>query len=157
MPTHSPYSKLIKKIQEQLEELQAEIYTLPDVNLLTLPFVLARKIVSPNQIPSLQDKLEKLRAKAQSMLDTYVRPSINVTSDSFISNQDAEISEDFYFPQILELISKINILSTYLKNKDLQTISEKFSDSHYKNYIFQKDQVKSSGKLDHRDWSDLEL
>lgn len=152
MNSNRAYEKLIDKIQNHLIDLHKEINSLPDVNLLNLPLIVFKSFLFPSQITESYHKLNQLRGKVKSALDTYTKTAAREEDIETQTNLEDESSiNQGYFSKLMQLLEEIALLDDELRRKSFSeflgnTTEEKNSGS------------KSSGKNgDDIDWDELDL
>ena len=151
MNSNRAYEKLLDKIQNHLIELHKEINSLPDVNLFNLPLIVFNSILFPSQITELFHKLNQLRGKVKSALDTYTKTASREEDIEIQINPENESSiNQGYLSRLMQLLEEIALLEDKLRRKSLPEFlgntTEKSSGR------------KSSGKnRNDIDWDELDL
>jgi hypothetical protein len=136
-----PYEKFLSKIEQELASLRIEIEELPNINPLTLPLMLIESLLKPERFDKLRilrERLDTLKGKAKSALDTY-------------SRGDREGDGTTYLSRITGVTKEINLLTVLLSKKDFHLLMN--NDDSSSNM---RSRARNENKNE-TDWNDLDL
>ncbi|GAX35195.1 hypothetical protein [Nodularia sp. NIES-3585] len=121
MKKNKAFDKVILGIQEDLTQLKKDVDSMPIFfsfeTLSTLPennfSLLQVKNSYDTKIKDLLNRVDKLRAKTQTSLDTYKMGSMN--KETYLVNPVIDNSQDQeYYSQLIDLLARISILKENL-------------------------------------------
>ncbi|MDZ8108073.1 MAG: hypothetical protein RM338_20955 [Nostoc sp. DedQUE12a] len=121
------YVKLIDKIQGQIDDVRQEIRYLEDVNLVSFFLLTVGKILHPTkteeistQIEEIYNRLNQLRGRLRSALNTYAIASTAENQQSETQHETEDSEKQAFFSSLMSLLEQINFLEHELRRKDIK-------------------------------------
>ncbi|MGK7897190.1 MAG: hypothetical protein AB4372_27130 [Xenococcus sp. (in: cyanobacteria)] len=121
------YTAFVNKTQKQIDEVQRQVSLMKNINFLSFLSLTFEQVLSPAntqkllaQIDEMYMKLNQLRGKVKSALNTYaiVKQSEDREYETEFETDDSNKSA--FFSNLLNLLEQINFIEHELNSKDIR-------------------------------------
>ena len=121
------YTAFINKIQNQINQVQQEVNLMEEINLFNFFSLTFQQVLYPAktqkllaQIDEINNKLNQLRGKVKSALNTYAIVNKSEDQEHKIEFETDDSNKSAFLSNLLSLLEQINFIEHELERKDIR-------------------------------------